>query len=98
MLPVELENTHWGRKLYLTKKNKNSFVIFTKEEKDKLDKKFSELDKNPDNVAFNRFILSGIVETKSVNALLELPVAFEDFYDCEVSFLAEGYSVSVTKV
>lgn len=97
-IPEEFKDTLWGRKLYISRKNNNSFIVFTQKEKDILDEKFSVLDKNPDNVAFNRFILANIIETKSVNDLLELPETFEDFSKGNVSFSLESNSVLVSKV
>jgi hypothetical protein len=97
VIPENLKNNYWDRVLYLSGKNKDSFLVLTEEEKSFLDKKLKELDKNPDSSAFNRFILAGIIRTKSVNNVLELPKEFEEFSKVEVSFSFERNSVLVSK-
>lgn len=98
IIPHKLKDIYWDHILYISRKNKDSFIVFTEEEKKILDTKLKELDKNPDHVAFNRFILSGIIETKSVDNLLELPKGFEDFSNCEISFSLQSSSLIIGKI
>lgn len=96
IIPEEFKNIYWNQILYTARKNKDSFVIFTQEEKNFLDKQFTEIDEDPNKVSFNRFMMSGIIKTKSVNNLLELPESFKDFSERKVSFSFEGKSVLVS--
>jgi hypothetical protein len=43
-------------------------------------------------------MMSGIIKTKSVNNLLELPESFKDFSERKVSFSFEGKSILVSLV
>jgi hypothetical protein len=96
-IPEEFKGTYWDRKLCVARNSNDTFLIYDYGIKEKLNKMISK-DKDPKYDAFNRFMLANIFETKSVNNLLELPEGFEDFSDREVSFVAEEYRVSVTKV
>jgi hypothetical protein len=98
IIPEEFKNIYWNQILYTARKNKDSFVIFTQEEKNFLDKQFTEIDEDPNKVSFNRFMMSGIIKTKSVNNLLELPESFKDFSERKVSFSFEGKSILVSLV
>ena len=98
IIPENLKDNYWDSVLYISRKNKDSFIIFTEEEKGVIDTKLKELDKNSDTSAFNRFMLAGIIETKSVGNLLDLPEAFKDFSKVEVSFSFERSSVLVSKI
>lgn len=98
IIPEEFKNIYWNQILYTARKNKDSFVIFTQEEKNFLDKQFTEIDEDPNKVSFNRFMMSGIIKTKSVNNLLELPESFKDFSERKVSFSFEGKSILVSLI
>lgn len=96
-LPEEFKDNYWDRKLCIIRKSSNSFLIYDCEVKESISKRITK-SASPDSLAFNRFILSGIFETRSANDLLELPEAFEDFSKCETSFSTEKNSILVSKV
>ncbi len=96
-IPEEFKDTYWDRKLYLSRISKNSFVLFTQEDRDKIEQMLDKMGGDPDRIAFNRFMLSGLVETKSVSDLLELSELFEDFSKGEVSFSLEKNTLTVSK-
>jgi hypothetical protein len=101
-IPEDFKDTLWDRKLYLAKKGDNrSFLIHDHDSQERLKVSLKEMilrHKDSNSEAFNRFMLANIFETKSVNNLLELPEGFEEFSDCELTFVAEQYRVSVSKV
>lgn len=99
-IPDEFKDNYWNRELCVARKSDDCFLIYNYDVKKNIKDSFEKMSKNkgPNHTAFCNFILANTFETKSVNDLLELPDGFEDFYDCELSFLAEQYRVSVSKV
>lgn len=98
IIPEEYKENYWSCKLFVSRKNKDSFFIFTHEEKERLDNRLSELYKNSDNIAFNRFIMASFVEVESVDGSLELPNTLLDFSNGKNSFSFQNKCLMVSKI